>query len=81
MMGCNRTAAMDVGGVKCSEPGQLIGGLWVCAKLAWGQMCRPECQPGYIMIKDPPSPLYICGASTGQWYPSTELPVCTCKYL
>lgn len=69
------------GGVGCGgEPGHLVGGLWACTELAWGRMCRAECRPGYLMTKDPPSPLYICGSSTGRWHHSTQLPVCTREY-
>lgn len=65
----------------CREPGEVLGGHWACSELAWGRMCRASCLPGFVMTADPPSPLYICGRHTGQWYPSAHLPTCTRKFL
>lgn len=65
---------------QCREPGQLVGGHWVCSELAWGRMCRPACQQGFVMIKKSSSPIYICASSTGLWTPSSEFPACTRKY-
>ncbi|XP_047491688.1 signal peptide, CUB and EGF-like domain-containing protein 3 isoform X3 [Penaeus chinensis] len=62
---------------RCREPGQLVGGHWVCSELAWGRMCRPACRQGFVMIKKSSSPIYICSTSTGLWTPSSELPACT----